>query len=149
MLTLTPAQKQAGDVALPCNAEPNLSDLNTLKRMTLGQTSTQCYGSESSSNNASTQSAFPLRLRAVDTLSSSQGVRFFARGEGIHSVQITVFDLSGHTLFTGTANGTSLLWPLLTDRGQRVANGVYFAVLRARGADDRTLSTMKKIAVVR
>lgn len=150
VLTLSSEQKLAADVALPCDGEPNLGDLNTLKRLALEQTSSHCPETANNANGASTLPPPPFQLRGVRTSFQGQGVRFVATGEGIRSTQLTVFDLSGRLVFdTGTVSGNALLWPLLNDRGQRVANGVYLYVLRVSGRNEHADNATGKIAVVR
>lgn len=94
--------------------------------------------------------AVGLSLQAVNAISSLQEVRFQIQGSGVETAQVLVFDLSGNRLYdSGMTSPTALAWKLTTERGQRVANGVYLYIIRIRGSGTEQTSAVHKLAVVR
>jgi len=97
----------------------------------------------------------PLQVYATgvtpNPMVSGQSVRFFAQGSGIQSIQVQVLDLSGRGVFSSDFTaGNTLSWNLVTDQGERLANGVYLYLVTIRGADGRIQrSEVKKLVVMR
>lgn len=58
---------------------------------------------------------------------------FTAEGSGIKSIAVEIFDLRGHKVFSGEALGKELIWPLQSDRGRAIANGIYLYIVTVRG----------------
>lgn len=97
-----------------------------------------------------TNGAIELNLQAVHARSLLQEVRFQIQGSGVDTAQVLVFDLSGKRLYdSGMTSPTALAWQLTTERGQRVANGVYLYLIRVRGSGTEKMSAVHKLAVVR
>ena len=81
----------------------------------------------------------------------AQIIQFAVQGQGIESVQAQVFALSGKLVYdSGFVEGNALSWNLLSDRGKRVANGVYLYVVMVRGFSGEVIrSEVKKLVVLR
>ncbi len=75
---------------------------------------------------------------------------FTVMGQGIASVRLEVFGLSGAKLFdSGFQAGDAVAWPLRTNN-KSVANGVYLYVLSVRGREGELFrSEVRKIIVLR
>jgi len=95
----------------------------------------------------------PLNVRSVSAtpLSSGNVVDFTVLGTGIQNIQVRVFGLSGELVFTSDqVAGNGLRWNLLSNAGQRVANGVYLYVVTATGFNGETVTTkVSKLVVLR
>lgn len=73
-----------------------------------------------------------------------------ARGEGIASVQLQLFDLNGRQLMNQASNTTTLTLPAMDSSGQLLSNGVYLCIVRVRGYDGREyVSEIRKLVIVR
>jgi len=91
-----------------------------------------------------------LKLEVVGVKSSGRGVIFRARGQGITSLGVEVFDLSGERVFAQEAQGTTLRWNLITADGRTLANGVYLYVVTVKGQDGQLLQNkVRKLVVLR
>ena len=93
-----------------------------------------------------------LRLDAI-TLAANPAnhiMTFKVSGQGIASIDVKIFDMSGREIFTQATVGTWIPWKLKTTSGSPVSNGVYLYVVTARGAFRQMLrSEVRKLMVVR
>jgi len=91
-----------------------------------------------------------LSLGAVELTLGSEAATFAVSGQGITSMGVEIFTLSGALVFAQEAPGTKLTWNLNTNDGRPVANGVYLYVVTVRGSDGRVLrSEVNKFVVLR
>jgi hypothetical protein len=87
----------------------------------------------------------PLRVEGLQTQIQAGQMRLEASGEGIASVGVELFDLSGRRLLTQQGEGRELT---VTVNG--LANGVYLYVARVRGFDGQEyVSGVRKLVIVR
>ena len=100
---------------------------------------------------ASTQRLLmPLHLEGLQTTVRAGQLHIEARGLGIASLRLQLFDLRGSLVIDRTHAGYALTIPLVTDTGRELANGVYLYVVTVRGFDGRVLRTeIQKIVVMR
>ncbi len=77
------------------------------------------------------------------------GGRFSAQGQGIESIEIEGFDLSGEKRFAAASAGSVLYWNGLGVHGDRIANGIYLVRVTVRGAGNLAKSEIKKILILR
>jgi hypothetical protein len=95
-------------------------------------------------------SAIKLELDGVELRATGRGVVFEARGQGIASLGVEIYSLSGERIFAREVSGTQLTWTQSTDDGRPVANGVYLYVVTVKGADGQVLqSEVRKLVVLR
>jgi hypothetical protein len=82
---------------------------------------------------------------------TSRVVHFQSTNEGIESVRLEIFDLSGQRVFSsGPVPGATYKWHLQRDDGRAVANGVYLYIFLTRTDDSREWrSAVGKLAVRR
>ncbi len=94
----------------------------------------------------------PLRLDHI-TLAMNpmrHTVIFSASGQGIASMHVDVFTLSGERVFIQETGGSRLAWDLRTPQGRPVANGVYLYVVTVFGIDGELIqSRPRKLFVLR
>ncbi|MBI1730548.1 hypothetical protein HY229_06635 [Candidatus Acetothermia bacterium] len=75
---------------------------------------------------------------------------FVVSGQGIESMNVSIFSLNGTLVFHQEAVGTHLSWNQTTTSGAPLANGTYLYVVKAMGADGETqTSEVKKLVVIR
>jgi CSLREA domain-containing protein len=87
----------------------------------------------------------PLRVEGLRAQIQAGQVRLEAVGEGIASLGVELFDLSGRRLLTQQGEGREL-----TVAVDGLANGVYLYVVRVRGFDGREYaSAVRKIVILR
>jgi len=87
----------------------------------------------------------PLQVEGLQTQIQAGQMRLEASGEGIASVGVELFDLSGRRLLTQQGEGRELT---VTVNG--LANGVYLYVARVRGFDGQEyVSGVRKLVIVR
>ncbi|MBI3660094.1 hypothetical protein HY230_06445 [Candidatus Acetothermia bacterium] len=68
----------------------------------------------------------------------------------VQSTALSVFDLQGKIVYTsGNIQGAALNWNFTATNGRAVANGVYLAVITARGKLGQLITSTRKIAVSR
>lgn len=68
----------------------------------------------------------------------------------VRSTALSVYDLQGKTIYTsGTIQGATLNWSFTATNGRAVANGVYLAVITARGKLGELITSTRKIVVSR
>jgi len=91
----------------------------------------------------------PLELKAQR--SADGGFRFVAEGQPVQDLKVEIYSLSGKLVYdSGLVRGSSLRWAGLSNDGQRVANGVYLYVLKARDLSGRIVKTeVRKLVVLR
>lgn len=85
----------------------------------------------SSARPASAQSFAVNHIRIASSDSTSRTIEL--RGHQIASAQVQVFDLSGNLLINEHTSNGLVRFKLINSEGQRLANGVYLYVVRARG----------------
>jgi len=85
----------------------------------------------------------------ITVLSYQDLVRFQIQKAGVEAAQVQIYDLSGNTIYeTGWSQGPTLDWPLITQQGQRVANGVFLYVIKTRNAQGQEQQWVGKLAVL-
>ncbi len=96
-------------------------------------------------SNATTLSIQAVQLNAVST--GSFELRVY--GQGIASVQMQVFNLSGNEMFSETSSGNALRWQGLDTQGNTLSNGVYFYVVTTMGMKGEVhRSQVKKLVIL-
>lgn len=101
---------------------------------------------------AAASSLTTSRLNSITLATSRAGrsLTFAARGQGITSMGVEIFDLNGQRIFTQSVTGTRLTWNLQTSKGQPVANGAYLYRVTLGGAHgERLQSEIRKLLVLR
>ena len=79
-----------------------------------------------------------------------QRIDFSVAQMDAQSIQVSVFDLRGASVFNQSQNGNVLRWLTRDDRGRPVANGVYLYVVTALdSAGNAVRSEIKKLIVLR
>lgn len=85
----------------------------------------------------------------ITVLSYQDLVRFQIQKAGIEAAQVQIYDLSGNTIYqTGWSPGPTLDWPLITQGGKRVANGVFLYVITTKNAQGQEQHWVGKLAVL-
>jgi len=79
------------------------------------------------------------------------GYRFSVQGVGVFAARLEIYSLQGQRVYTsGWKSAHHLWWAMRSDRGERVANGVYLYVVYVRDAQGRLLtSRVEKLMVLR
>jgi GH25 family lysozyme M1 (1,4-beta-N-acetylmuramidase) len=92
-----------------------------------------------------------LRVTDLRAMALGQELVFAAVGDGIASLQVELFDLSGRKVFdSGEVQGNTFIWNLQNNAGRWLANGVYLYVVRVRGFNGELyVSEVKKLVVLR
>lgn len=76
--------------------------------------------------------------------------QFQAHGQGLTSLGVEVFNLSGERVFAQQTLGRQLVWNLSTNNGRPVANGIYLYVIKVKGYDGKVIRTeVRKLIVKR
>lgn len=89
-------------------------------------------------------------LMTPNSVKRAHTAHFNVEGEGIESVQLQVFALSGKQVYaSGLVEGHTLSWNLLSDQGKRLANGVYLYVVMVKGYDGKVVREVKKLVILR
>jgi uncharacterized repeat protein (TIGR01451 family) len=92
----------------------------------------------------------PLSLERVQAELRAGQVWVEAQGEGIASVHLQLFDLSGRKLLDQSSVSNVLTLPAVTHSGQPLATGVYLYVVRVRGFDGQEyVSAVRKLVILR
>jgi hypothetical protein len=94
-------------------------------------------------------SALKPELDGVELRATGRGMVFEARGQGIASISVEIFNLSGGRIFAREVPGTTLSWNLLTQEGWPLANGVYFYVVAVRDVLGQISYKVGKFALLR
>lgn len=91
--------------------------------------------------------------RSVRPLMTSAGIIWPASLEQGHGEarRVAIFDLSGEMIFSASAEADrALVWPLIDERGRRVANGVYLYRVEQLTSDGRVRpGALEKLVVLR
>jgi hypothetical protein len=91
-----------------------------------------------------------LDLLIAAYLNSDHSIRFMVHGNGIASLWVQVYDLSGKAVYNGTTNGSTLTFNGLGADGQPLANGVYLYIISVTDADGHTVtSKVRKLVILR
>ncbi len=81
---------------------------------------------------------------------AQEAITFIARGQGISSIGVEIYDLNGRRIFAQEEAGTRLIWNLRRSDGERIANGVYLYTITAQGFDGSVIrSDIKKLLLLR
>lgn len=91
----------------------------------------------------------PLRIDAIALSSDAGQLRLVAHGQGIQSVRLLVFDLSGTLRLDRAAEGSLLTMPAADDHGRLLANSVYLYVLTVQGYDGQVTRYVSKLVILR
>jgi len=76
-------------------------------------------------------------------------VRFMADGQGIASIAVSIYDLSGRLVYdSGFVMGSEVAWDTRSEAGEYQANGVYLYVIRVKGLNGRVIVGEKKKLVL-
>lgn len=90
----------------------------------------------------------PMHLESLQAIVRYGHLHLEARGEGIESIQLQLFDLSGRKLIDKTSEGPTLIAPLLNARGRRLAQGVYLYTVTVHALDGTVvMSEVRKLAI--
>ena len=99
---------------------------------------------------ASSAGVNALSLNGVELASSFGTTTFNVSGQGISSINVDIFNMSGNSVFSAEKTGSSLNWSQIASTGAPVANGTYLYVVTAMGTDGTSVtSEVQKLAVVR
>jgi hypothetical protein len=94
--------------------------------------------------------ALPLNSVSLGLSSEGRAITFIARGQGIASIGVQLYDLNGQRLLAQATAGARLRWNLRTASGDAVANGVYLYIITVRGPHgERLQSEVRKLTVWR
>lgn len=91
----------------------------------------------------------PLRIDAIALSSEAGQLHLVIHGQGIQSVRLLVFDLSGTLRLDQAAEGSLLAMPAADDLGKPIANGVYLYVITVQGYDGQVTRYVSKLVVLR
>jgi|GEM_PF-6251349 len=91
-----------------------------------------------------------LSVQAVQLNALGRGAFVLrVQGQGVSSVQLQVFNLSGDVVFDDTASGNALRWQGLDAGGNTLSNGVYLYVVTVKGYGGKTVrSQVKKLMIL-
>jgi hypothetical protein len=92
-----------------------------------------------------------LRVTDLRAMALGQELIFAAVGDGIASLQVEIYDLSGDKIFdSGEVQGNTLIWNLQNNAGQWLARGVYLYLVRVRGLNGEIyVSEIRKLVILR
>lgn len=83
-------------------------------------------------------------------IKGAAAVTFNAEGTGIRTIQVSLFDLSGRSIFVSAWEENGLSWNLQTQSKKYVSAGVYLYTLAARGVNEKIVRTgLKKLWIRR
>jgi hypothetical protein len=84
-------------------------------------------------------------------VSSHAAITFYAQGQGVSEVQVSVVSLAGIKVFeSDRVKGSSFVWDSVDHRGESLANGVYLYEITAYGRDGQTIrSRLQKLVIKR
>ncbi|MBI1729343.1 FecR domain-containing protein [Candidatus Acetothermia bacterium] len=95
-----------------------------------------------------TEKPVQLSIARLD-LPTKYHMEFETKGEPVSDLDIAVFDLQGHTVFTQDVAGPTLSWNMLSENGRPVANGIYLCQIIAHGEQGKILmNEVKKLMVM-
>jgi hypothetical protein len=92
-----------------------------------------------------------LQVTDLRAMALGQELVFSAVGDGIASLQVELFDLSGRKVFdSGEVQGNTFIWNLQNNAGRWLANGVYLYVVCVRSFNGKIYtSDVRKLAIWR
>ncbi|MBI1730537.1 hypothetical protein HY229_06580 [Candidatus Acetothermia bacterium] len=92
-----------------------------------------------------------LSLNGVSLETNSLGTTtFVANGQGIEGMNVEIYGLNGNVVFNQEVAGNHLSWNQVNTNGAPLANGTYLYVVKVKGTNGQTLSSVvKKLVVVR
>lgn len=156
---LSDEQKRLADVAPPqaepgevptCN-ELTSADVAEIAEMAITFRAASLHAALSSPSNRTT-TLLP-RMLAVQSLRlypTMSHWKLHIEGQGIASVSLEGFDLTGRKRFEVETSGTRLQWAGLDENGRRLANGVYLYIVTVHGIYGEVWhSTLRKMIVLR
>ena len=85
----------------------------------------------------------------IESVAFSAASEFVVEGQGIASVEVQVWSLSGQLIFSGTSVSNNMKFYGLNSQGERLANGVYLYAVTARGANGEVVHTKLQKLVLR
>jgi subtilisin family serine protease len=86
-------------------------------------------------------------LSMPNPVRKGETARFVVEGQGIESVQVKIYDLSGKRVFTSDwYPGDTVEWHIVNDQGRRLANGAYLYRVRAKGANGEEV--VSKVGII-
>lgn len=90
-----------------------------------------------------------LELRDLRSYTYNSQLVFEALGQGVKTLSVQLYDISGRSVLTAEANGNLVSVPL-AGANSKLSNGVYLAVLTVRGWDGTIVkSEVRKIVIKR
>lgn len=91
-----------------------------------------------------------MTLESLQAQSDGRRITLKANGQGIESVQLQLFNLSGNAVLTAQNVGRVLVAEARNDEGHPLANGVYLYVVTIKGWDGTELrSEVRKLVILR
>ncbi|MBI1730538.1 hypothetical protein HY229_06585 [Candidatus Acetothermia bacterium] len=92
-----------------------------------------------------------LSLNSVSLETNTLGTTtFVANGQGIEGMNVEIYGLNGNVVFNQEVAGNHLSWNQVNTNGAPLANGTYLYVVKVKGTNGQTLSSVvKKLVVVR
>ncbi len=87
---------------------------------------------------------FEVREFKASPMPATTRVTFQAIGSGIERVSVSVYDLSGKLVFSGSKAGASLEWGVA-----QMGNGVYLFIMTASGKGQSKTSKVMKLVILR
>ncbi len=93
-----------------------------------------------------------FRLQDISATVTSSAVLFQTQGAQVAGLQVQIFNLNGKPIFdSDIVPGNKITWSFTDTQGQALpANGMYFYVLSAKGADGKLKRTeLRKLVVIR
>jgi uncharacterized repeat protein (TIGR01451 family) len=91
-----------------------------------------------------------LELSDVRALLRTQGFYFEALGKGIQAIEVQIFSLTGGRVHQSGWVKNGYEWLLLSEKGDRLASGVYLYLVSVKSADGTMLRTqVKKLLIHR
>jgi len=154
---LSDEQKRVADVAPP-QAEPGeVPTCNELTSADVAEIAELALSFGASSAAASARLAPPslektLTVQSVGLHPMAKGalLKLQIEGQGIASVRVQGFDLTGRKRFDVEAPGARLQWAVTDGQGRRLANGVYLYLVTVRGIYGEIWhSAIRKVVVLR
>jgi len=88
-------------------------------------------------------------MAAPNPVFDDDEVRFVADGQGIASIAVSIYDLSGRLVYTsGFVMGSEVTWNTKNNAGESLANGIYLYVITLKGLDGTVMTSDKKKMVL-
>ncbi len=94
--------------------------------------------------------AEPLTTDALTVSAQGDRIVFATQSPDVTSLDVEVFNAGGERVFRGSSSHGQLAWAKTSDAGQRMANGVYFYVVRMANAHGQAVRTdVRKLVLLR